>query len=330
MLPSSSFPHLPQILPSMPARNPYSAYSQQMRRHSELLTRSPPPAGKMWNIPISPASSSGFTIPQGLNSREPANIPNGPLPLSPTELLYQNIQTTDGQQVRPEIIGKFGKGFFLTENDWTCYRRNYMQISCSYTLHPSVPAETTMHLMQKGQSAHIQAFAVSISAVVDGEHGKPIELVQHTPKRGKGPQMKPDRAVLLPRPVNTTLNNEKNADGSLSSGSHPLLDPDYAQVINRAPTKYTFRRIQFNQATANNGKRQARQQYYHLIIELFADLGSQHGDGRWAKIARRVSAPIVVRGRSPGHYHADKRGSNASASLGGANGQGGNIGGYGF
>ena len=186
-----------------------------------------------------------------------------------------------------------------------------------------------MHLRQ-GQSAHIQAFAVSISAVVDGEHGNPIELVQHTSKRGKWPQMKPDRAVLLPRPVNTTLNNEINADGTLSSGSHPLLDPDYAQVINRAPTKYTFRRIQFNQATANNGKRQARQQYYYVSIELFADLGSQHGDGRWAKIARRVSAPIVVRGRSPGHYHADKRGSNASASLGGANGQGGNIGGYSF
>ncbi|KFY03030.1 hypothetical protein V490_00324 [Pseudogymnoascus sp. VKM F-3557] len=293
-----------------------------------MLTRSPPPTGKMRNIPISPASSSGFTTPQGLNSREPANISNGPLPLSPTELLYQSIQTTDGQQVRPEIIGKFGEGFFLTENDWTCYRRNYMQISCSYTLHPSVPAGTTLHLMQEGQSAHIQAFAVSISAVVDGEHGKPIELVQHTPKRKKELQMKPDRAFLLPRHVNTALNSEINADGTLSSGSHPLLDPDYTQVINRAPTKYTFRRIQFNQATANNGNRQARQQYYHLIIELFADLGSQHGDGRWAKIARRVSAPIVVRGRSPGHYHAAKRGSNASASLGGANGQGSNIGGY--
>lgn len=278
---------------------------------------------------MSPSTSSGFTSPQGLDSPQPTNNPNGPPPLNPTELLYHTIQTTDGQQVRPEIIGKIDKGFFLAENDWTCYRRNYFQISCSYTLHPSVPTGTTMHLMQGGQLVQIQAFAMSISAVVDGEHGKPIELVQHTPKRDKGPQMKPDRVVLLPRPVNTTLYNGMSADGGISGGGRSLFDPNYAQVSNRPPTECTFERIQFKQATANNGKRRARQQYYHLIIELYADLGPQHGDKRWAKIARRVSAQMVVRGRSPGHYHADRRGSNASAGPGGASDQGGSIGGYG-
>lgn len=329
MPPPSRSPHLPQISSSMSARDLYSTNTQHLRRNSEILNRSPPLVGTMRNIPMSPTSSGGFTSPQGLDSPQAVNNPNGLPPLNPTELLCQNIQTLEGQQIRPEIIGKIDKGFFLAENDWTCYRRNYFQISCSYTLHPSVPTGTAMNIIQGGQTMQIHALAMSISAVVDGEHGKPIELVQHTPKRDKGPQMKPDRVILLPRPVNTTLYNGINADGSLSSGGRPLFDPNYAQVSNRPPTECTFERIQFKQATANNGKRRARQQYYHLIVELFADLGPQLGDGRWTKIARRVSAQMVVRGRSPGHYQPDRRGSNASAGPGGANDQGNGINGYG-
>lgn len=52
------------------------------------------------------------------------------------------------------------------------------------------------------------------------------------------------------------------------------------------------------------------------------DLGPSMGDGRWVKVAQRVSAPVVVRGRSPGHYHAERRQSNASA--GGSTGPSGN------
>ena len=201
----------------MPARDRYSANSQQLHQYSELLACSSSAAGTMRSIPTLPTPSSGFSSSQGLDSPQPANITNGFPPLSPTELLYQNIQTTGGQPIRPEIIGKFGKGLFLAENDWTCYRRNYLQISCSYTLHPSLPAETIMHLMQGGHSTQIQAFAMSISSVVDGDHGKPNELVQHTPKREKGPLMRPGLVVLLPHPLNTTLYNGNNADGTLSS-----------------------------------------------------------------------------------------------------------------
>lgn len=286
----------------------------------------------MRGIPLSPGSSSGFTSPPSQDSPQLANNPNGPPPLNPTELLYQNIQTSDGQQIRPEIIGKIDKGFFLAENDWTCYRRNYFQISCSYTLSPNVPAGTTILLAQGGQTMQVEAFAMSIAAVVDGEHGKPVELVQHTPKRDKGPQMKPERVVLLPRPLNTTLYNNSSSsasDPTSLSASRSLFDQNYAAASAAPPSECTFERIQFKQATANNGKRRARQQYYHLVIELYADLGAAHGpDARWAKIARRLSAQMVVRGRSPGHYHAERRGSNASA--GPPNGGGGGMGGGGY
>jgi len=74
----------------------------------------------------------------------------------------------------------------------------------------------------------------------------------------------------------------------------------------------------------NNGKRRAAQQYYHLLVEWFADLGPHHPAERWVKVASRISAPMVVRGRSPGHYQSERRGSNASTGpgSGGAGGAG--------
>jgi meiosis-specific transcription factor NDT80 len=74
-----------------------------------------------------------------------------------------------------------------------------------------------------------------------------------------------------------------------------------------------FERIQFQKATANNGKRRAQQQYYNLVVELYAEIASSvPGEMQWIQIARRQSHPMVVRGRSPGHYKDGRRGSTAS------------------
>jgi meiosis-specific transcription factor NDT80 len=327
MPPPSRSPHLPHLGSPQTTRELYANAAPQLRRASELLSRSPSATSTMRGVPISPSSSSGFASPANLDSPQLANNQDGPPPLQATQHLYE-LRTTDGQKVRPEIIGKIDKGFFMAENDWTCYRRNYFQISCSYTLHPGVPV-STIHLVQDAApSMQIHAFAMSISAVVDGENGKPIELVQHTPKRDKGPQAKPERIVLLPRAISPAMYGV-SGDSSLGSAPRSLFDPNYSQASGQPPTEHTFERIQFKQATANNGKRRARQQYYHLIVELFADLGPQAGSDRWTEIARRTSVPMVVRGRSPGHYHNERRGSNASAGPGGSNGQGGGMGSYG-
>jgi len=240
-------------------------------------------------------------------------------PLHPTEVIHQ-LQTSDGQNIRPEIFGKIDKGFFMADNDWTCYRRNYFSLNCSYTLHPTIPT-STVHLLQHGGSTpQVYGFALSIAAVVDGRDGKSIELVQHTPKRDKGPQDKPARITLAPRPHPSI--GMYGGDSGLGGSSRGLYDPTYNQNPNQPATEATFERIQFKNATANNGKRRAAQQYYHLLVELFADVGAQHPD-RWIKIATRMSAPMVVRGRSPGHYQNERRGSNASTGPGGSGGAGG-------
>lgn len=138
-----------------------------------------------------------------------------------------------------------------------------------------------------GLSVRVQNFLIGIaSRVAHGE--KAIELVQHTPKRDKGPQMVPQLKVLKP-------------------GGNPH---QYGGA-NSAENIVTFERLQFKSATANNGKRRAAQQYYCIIVDLYAQTES----GAILKIATTESAPLVVRGRSPGHYTDLSQGTNLDSSY---------------
>jgi len=310
MAPPSRSPALPHpASPINTIRDIYNSATPHLRRTSENhnLSRSPSASGIVRGVPLSP-TSSGFTSPTMGDSSN-----NASPPLHATEVIHQ-LQTSDGQIIRPEIFGKIDKGFFKADNDWTCYRRNYFSLNCSYTLHPTIPS-VSMHLMQHAGNPLVHGFALSIAAVVDGRDGKAIELVQHTPKRDKGPQEKPPRVTLSPRP-----HPSLGMYGGDNSSGRGLYDQGYGSNPSQPTTEATFERIQFKNATANNGKRRAAQQYYHLLVELFVDVGSQHPD-RYIKIATRMSAPMVVRGRSPGHYQSERRGSNASA--GGSGGAGG-------
>ncbi|KAH8804941.1 NDT80/PhoG like DNA-binding family protein-like protein [Xylogone sp. PMI_703] len=307
MAPPPSRQALPNPGSSLPPRDPYST---NLRRASEILSRSPP-SGSLRSVPLSPSSSGGFTTP----NMEHSQVEGSP-PLNPTEQIHQ-LQTSDGQVVRPEIFGKIDKGFFLADNDWTCYRRNYFALNCSFTLHPAVQNNVSVFLMQNHGSVQVHGWALSIAAVVDGIDGKPIDLVQHTPKRDKGPQDKPPRVPVQPRPHQHLY----AGDNGLGSGPRGLYDQGFGTAPNQPLLEATFERIQFKCATANNGKRRAAQQYYHLLVELFADVG-QHQPERWVKVATRMSAPMVVRGRSPGHYQSERRASNATTGPGGAGGGG--------
>jgi len=243
-------------------------------------------------------------------------------PLFPTEIHY-TLETSDHHVIKPEIFGRIDKGFFQADGDWTCYRRNYFSLVCSYTLTPNIP-NGSIYLLQPhgGQGPQVHSFAMSIAAVVDGRGGKSIDLVQHTPKRDKGPQDKPARISLAPRPPPP---HGIYVDSLSGSGRSSLYDTQgFSQNPNQPAMEATFERIQFKNATANNGKRRAAQQYYHLLVELFAEVGSHAPPSeRWVKIASRMSAPMVVRGRSPGHYQSDRRGSNSSNSGPGSGGPSG-------
>jgi meiosis-specific transcription factor NDT80 len=255
----------------------------------------------------------------------------------------------DGQTVVPNIDAKIEKGFFYSgDRVWTCYRRNYFAVNVSFGLSPWTP-NGRLYLDQGNGKAQeqIQSMAVSLAAAVDGTAGKTIELIQHTPKRDKGPQLPMKKELLAPNPPGKSHDHSGyglNNFHQPPSQPGPLLplqtESDSSQQYSPAShassnSLHAFERIQFKSATANNGKRRAQQQYYHLIVELWANIQNPRDpEPRWVKVAAKLSHPVVVRGRSPSHYqnegphNATARGPGSSGFGGsGQNGMNGRSGG---
>ncbi|KAI8973940.1 hypothetical protein BDB01DRAFT_844977 [Pilobolus umbonatus] len=186
------------------------------------------------------------------------------------------------------LNSKVDRGFFLADNDWTCYRRNYFQVSSSFSLEGVgvlyEGQEYPCVVKDNNHFEELQCFLLGISARLS-DCDKIVQLIQHTPKRDKGPQTTP-----MPKPIRHGGNIGFSSVGSSQS------------IV-------TFERLQFKTATANNGKRRAAQQYYIIVVELFAKLKN----GNIVTVATTKSAPLVVRGRSPGHYaESDSSTTNAS------------------
>lgn len=250
-------------------------------------------------------------------------------PFEETKVLREVVNYR-GQHVLPEIHASIPKGFFEVEGKWTCYRRNYFPVLCSFTTKPSVP-DGAYYLQRDGhQLTQIVQFAVSISAktaVLNNQESQSRGLVQHTPKRDKATESTPGRVVIQP---STQLSPESQHPAIHSYSSPHTVSPNMISHYEpfssgqqqSPPTQHTFERIQFQKATANNGKRRAQQQFFHLVVELWADVG--RGKQDWQEIATRQSAQMVVRGRSPGHYKDNgRRDSTASMDPDRGSGSGG-------
>ncbi|KAI0160404.1 hypothetical protein GGR57DRAFT_418752 [Xylariaceae sp. FL1272] len=320
--------------PGYNTRDVYAGPRPSFMRPAEHTIRSPSFATPLRRHPLSPTPSPniGFTSPvrmEGVHSYGKTPAATVP-PLLPVTLHGQLMTGDVGAPgsstiVKPDIHGVIDKGFFLSEGEWTCYRRNYFSCICSYSLTPYYPA-ATMHFVPTGSATSYQVtgFAMTISAVVSDSDSQTIDLVQHTPKRDKGPTAKPEKVRLLPKTqqsaAHSALSMYQDHHG-MAGGPRAIYEGGYSQSGQSTySTEHTFERIQFKQATANNGKRRAAQQYYHLVVELYADVGSLSPD-QYIKVAERKSAKMIVRGRSPGHYQSERRGSTSSGP-GGSSGMG--------
>lgn len=333
--------HIPRATPlphpgQITTREQYSHSIPSYRRDHPHPSRSPSfPPSTLRRHPLSPTASpmQPYTTPgssrmgstqYGSRPNVSANIP----PLMEIQMLG-SLQYADGTAtpVKPEILGTIDKGFFLSENEWTCYRRNYFNCVCSFQLNPNFPG-TPIHFTPNNSSqiCSVYGFAMCISAVVSDNDSHTIELVQHTPKRDKGPVMKPDKVRLAAKQLQASHHHSMAMYSDTMGGGRSLYGDSFASQSSGQPhpTEHTFERIQFKQATQNNGKRRAAQQYYQLVVELWADVGTTGpGSDPYIKVAMKKSAKMIVRGRSPGHYQNDRRGSQS-----GPGGPAGNMGGY--
>ncbi|KAH8912285.1 p53-like transcription factor [Coniochaeta sp. PMI_546] len=307
-------------------RDFYPAATPTFRRGPEHHTqREPSFPGNLRRNPLSPTPSPNVAfaplrMDPGYGQKQQANLP----PLNQQTNLGV-LTTLDGTQIKYEINGSIDKGFFLADNEWTCYRRNYFSCICSFSLNPDFHGQP-MQFTAGTQTFQVHGFAMCISAVVAESDTHSIDLVQHTPKRDKGPIAKPDKVRLSPKPAQAPGYNQMGLYGQPDTGlpSSRPYEQGFGQAQAQLPTEHTFERIQFKQATANNGKRRAAQQYYHLIIELYADVSDVGQQPHWVKMGYRKSAKMIVRGRSPGHYQSERRGSSGSGpSTGSGLGDGG-------
>ncbi|KAI1177439.1 hypothetical protein F4777DRAFT_205442 [Nemania sp. FL0916] len=324
---TTTLPH-----PSYNAREIYGGPRPGFNRNTDHISRPSSFTTSIRRQPLSPTPSPniGFTSPVRMEgghqygkSSAGTTPPLGPL-VTHGQLSYNDGSAQgSGAHVKIDVQGIIDKGFFLSDGEWTCYRRNYFSCICSFNLTPHYP-NVSMQYLPTGSATPYQVFgfAMSISAIISDNSSQNIELVQHTPKRDKGPTAKPDKVKLWPK----SSQHGSHAlglypDHTMPGSSRAIYDGGYGQT-GQGPfaTEHTFERIQFKQATANNGKRRAAQQYYHLIVELYADVGSHSGD-QYIKIAERKSEKMIVRGRSPGHYQNERRGSTSSGP-GGSSGMG--------
>lgn len=254
-------------------------------------------------------------IPPHRSTQSPLEAP----PFCNTEVLG-HIYGSNNQKVDPSIHAKIQKGFFQADDKWTCYRRNYFSVSCSFTLHTNSLNSGTLGTLYLQTTDHgmepIVDWAMSISAMVTSSDNETRELVQHTPKRDKQSERRPEMIRLRPQPP-CVLASSLPGSGPHSpiyGVPHHAEYAAYALPPTQPPSSHTFERIQFQKATANNGKRRAQQQYYNLVVELHAMVDRPNGS-YWEKVAKRISDPMVVRGRSPGHYKDEQR-RHSSASMG--------------
>lgn len=223
-----------------------------------------------------------------------------------------------GQMAHPtpvtaRIEATFHKNFFVAEEEWTCYRRNYISCTCSYWLSHTI-SPTKLYFTETG-STHpyaVVAFAMSVAAVVSGNEQQEKQLDMYTAKRNPATAKRPPKVHLAPgsggclddRGHFHMCGVEETQTSSLSkAGGLPL------------PREHTFERVQYKDATKNNGKRRASQQYFRFVVELWAQIDKGDGRFEYTKVMHRNSSRMIVRGRSPGHYTPGKTASRNESST---------------
>ena len=176
-------------------------------------------------------------------------------------------------------------------NFWIIYRRNYFGVQGSYDLKPlrDLSTNETLYLYRdKYKPEPIRALFMCMRGVVESDEGPEIKIVVFNAKRkplheGKEPPpIQPQRMKPL---------TEGSTKHYVDSTGNRL---DHLNV----PMNHTFHRNQFRAATQNNGARRTEQQFYHILLELKAEVIVQ-GVPKLFTVASKMSKPLVVRGRCP-------------------------------
>ncbi|KAI9894750.1 MAG: hypothetical protein M1814_002107 [Vezdaea aestivalis] len=248
---------------------------------SDLISRSP----------VSSMSMVSF----GRRDASPSPVPDDEQPCSETLLNFRPsacpFHLLDHFQ-RPTAVSmgaQLGGMFFLAEcglneetsdgppiTHLTCYRRNLFQVSGSITLSQSLKYIVT----DQGLRVPITGHELVISASESVE-GNAVKLIS------------------IPWKSSTTASGSEDPKAEAEPDVIPIEFP----VTQTADTSYvaipfSWNRLQFRIATANNGRRKELQQYFVVRLRLNVILPN----GARVGVCDAHSDQIVVRGRSPRNF----------------------------
>ncbi|KAH6592098.1 hypothetical protein BASA50_008244 [Batrachochytrium salamandrivorans] len=205
------------------------------------------------------------------------------------------IHTPTGpQSVHIVLKPMVGRGFILSEGNWTSYRRNYFQISATYAIQRSAPVfgpdgaysddspENTISsvlglvAVTENGLMPVQNFSIGIaSRCTDGTDSAPVDLIQRTAKRERGPKIIPSHIPCAPLP-----------------------DVNMAPQDAPSGTVVVYERLQFRSTAISTTRRRLGKQFHMIAVQLWATLL----DGTEVLVASTETAPLVVRSKSPRHY----------------------------
>lgn len=240
---------------------------------------------------------------------------------------------SSNEQVFPQIDCRLDRGFELGEaGNWIGYKRNYFTMVLAFTFHNwSMDAfvENRYQVMDKNNPENrlqVSHFVLSVLAKCSDPEVQ-IGLVQHTPKRDKGPQYKPPVYPAVPGslPDHQTVmasSNKRNTKKirtlsrifSFDRAAYYTennMDPQKDQSILRGyPSDVIsrvarFERIQFSASIRVKQKSNNVHKFFTLIVELSAVV-SDEDRTLVVPVASCSSAPLLVRGRSPSNYPREK------------------------
>ncbi|EDK37998.2 hypothetical protein PGUG_02096 [Meyerozyma guilliermondii ATCC 6260] len=244
---------------------------------------------------------------------------------------------SNDMDVNPILGARIDRGFEMGETGtWIGYKRNYFTLVSSFTfenfdferfLHNKFYTYEKSSRSSVGENkVEISYFAIRLVAKCSDDDVS-ISLIQHTPKRDKGPQFPPPIYPAVPGnlPDHSTVRascNKRN-NGKIEN-MNKIFYFDRAEyyhnanlnalkdnsVLKNYPSDSIarvarFERIQFSSSIRIKST-SVNSRYFTLHVELLGIIEDEDSQIQPILLSSIETPPLIVRGRSPSNYHKDR------------------------
>lgn len=259
---------------------------------------------------------------------------------SPLREFNQIISDSTGAKIAVSLAPRIDRGFDYINDKWIGYKRNYFTLVTAFDI-PGLPLNEVLRgsfkiTISNSMLTHkVKYFAVRLMARC-AEDKTDINLVQHTAKRDKGPQMTPPIHALIPStlPNHQTIREASNVrnlskmkkyDSSFFLHREQVCD-NYqpGSLIHSYPEDCIkkvarYERVQFA-SSINLKKPSQMNKHFKLYVVLGCVVNGDHVNRSpdcpyrgfdclvedrsctFIPIAETGTPPLVIRGRSPSNY----------------------------